>query len=561
MNKHHVMPLLVKPEEAEKLRIEAYTLPTINLTDRQLFDLELLLVGGFTPLYGFMREEDYKEVVENMRLKSGEVWPIPIVLDVSKNQKFSEGQRITLSDKYGHPLAIMKIESLFSLDKNKEAEMVYGKNDLAHPGVHYLFSHTKNSCIGGPVIGFDLLQKYDFVDFRKTPEEIRKLFEKDGVEKIVGFQTRNPIHKAHYTLIKKVAEKHEAKVLIHPVIGLTKSGDIDYTPRVRSYITLYENYVKDFAYLSLLPLAMRMAGPREALWHALIRRNYGCTHFIVGRDHAGPGNDSDGKPFYGIYEAQKLLVDFEKEIDIKIIPMEEIVYAENENRHISLGEVKEHHKIKNISGTEFRKLLLDNEPIPPWFSFPEVIDELKKSKQFKKQKGLVIFFTGLSGSGKSTIANILRDKLLNLEEREITYLDGDVVRQNLSHGLGFSKEDRNRNIERIGFVASEVAKHGGIAICAAIAPYEESRINNRNLVSENGTYIEVYVETPIDECKRRDTKGLYSKAEKGLIKGVTGIDDPYEIPQKPELKIKTVEHSPLESANVIFDYLKNKKLL
>lgn len=502
---------------------------------------------------GFLNEDSYKSVVEYCRLVTGEIWPMPIVLDVPEGNRYKKGDRIVLCDQFSNPLAIVTIESVYIPDKMREAQQVYGTEDRDHFGVKMLFELTGEVYLGGTIQGIELPKKYDFQELRRTPEETKEMFKKKGWDTVIGFQTRNPMHRAHFEIIRRAAEEIGGKVLIHPAVGQTKDGDIDYVTRVRSYKHVHQFYAKDFAELSLLPIAMRMAGPREALWHALIRKNYGCTHFIVGRDHAGPGKDANGIPFYGPYEAQDMVKEYEKEIGIKLVTPKEMVYVEEEQTYLPMNEVKEGHTVKNISGTELRALLRRGDEIPEWFSFPEVIKELRRTAQ--NRTGFAVFFTGLSGAGKSTIAQLLLTRLQELTGRNITFLDGDIVRQHLSKGLGFSKEDRNTNIERIGFVAAEVVRHGGIAICSAIAPYKESRDKNRLAIQEIGSYIEVYISTPIEECKRRDTKGLYAKAEQGIIKGFTGVDDPYEIPDSAEIVIDTCTMSPEESVEKVMAYL------
>lgn len=552
--------IITKPEEIDDFWKKSLILPRLNLSDRQLLDLELILNGGFYPLKGFLNQEDYDSVVDRMRLKSGAVWPMPITLDVEKFLGYKVGEEILLCDKYGNPIATLTIESIFKPDKEREALQVFGTNDKAHPGRRHLFQETKDVYIGGPVRGIGFSPKYDFKELRFHPHELKQWFKDNSWDKVVAFQTRNPTHRAHFEIMSSSAEKIGGKVLMHPVVGLTKQGDVDYVTRVRSYKRLHEKYMKEFAKLALLPLAMRMGGPREALWHALIRKNYGATHFIVGRDHAGPGNDSSGKPFYGPYDAQELVKAYEEEIGIVIIPQKEHVYVEELDTYMPEEDVGPQHTVKSISGTQFRKMLLEGDDIPFWFSFPEVVDELRKSIQ-NNRAGTVIFFTGLSGSGKSTISSILATKLLEIQYRRITILDGDVVRQNLSKGLGFSREDRDANIERIGFVANEIARHGGIAICAAIAPYTGARDKNRNIISKNGTYIEVYVSTPLKVCQKRDTKGFYKKAIAGKMSGFTGVDDPYEVPESPEIVLDTEKYDPEKCADIIIEFLRSKGLV
>jgi len=563
-------PVIIKSDTLRKNDVlstadKVAILPRLKLTDRQLYELELILNEGFAPLKGFMNEDDYRGVVLQSRLADGTLWPIPIVLDVPFESEFAGlGNEIVLTDGYGNPLAILRIESVYTPDREVEARYVYGTTDVTHPGVNYLYNETKPLYIGGTVEQLRERSHPDFSELRRSPkalkEHFKKLAKKKKDFKVVAFQTRNPIHRAHFELIKRAADLHQAHVLIHPAVGPTKTGDIDYVTRVRSYKKLQEKYLPDST-LSLLPLAMRMAGPREVLLHALVRKNYGATHFIVGRDHAGPGNDKNGKPFYAPYEAQEAALKHADEIGIVIVLSKELAYLAEEKRYVPADEVPVGKATLALSGTEFRRKLLADEEIPEWFSFPEVIEELRGyNKKIAKDKnifaeGTVFFFTGLSGAGKTTIAEHLKSYIENRYKRQVSFLDGDVVREHLSKGLGFSKEDRDINIERIGFVAGEIAKHGGIVICSPIAPYEETRKKNRERIEEVGRYIEIYVHAPLKILKKRDTKGLYHKAEMGLIKGMTGIDDPYEIPQKPDISIDTSVVSVDEAVTTIVDYL------
>jgi sulfate adenylyltransferase len=540
---------------------EAMKLPQLVLTSRQFFDLELILNGGFTPLKGFLNEVDYIRVVKEMRLADGTLWPMPIVLDVSADVPYVVGNQITLIDIYNNPIAVMTIESRYTPNKSEEVLQVYGTEDQTHFGVRSILSDTKPVYLGGTVSAVALPQYQDFVEHRHRPEELKKMFKEKGWNKIIAFQTRNPMHRAHFEIVDRSAREHDAHILVHPVVGMTKEGDIDYVTRVRSYQKLIDARLKDRALLSLLPLAMRMAGPREALWHALIRKNYGATHFIVGRDHAGPGKDARGVPFYGPYDAQNLVKQFEKEIGITVVPMREMAYVQELDSYLPEDEVKPEHTVMSVSGTEFRKKLFAGEKIPEWFSFPEVIEELERLVSAEKRKGIVIFFTGLSGSGKSTIARSLQAIINEKWARPVTMLDGDVVRKHLSKGLGFSREDRDTNIERIGFVASEVARHGGIAICAAIAPFAEARLKNRQLIGNVGHYVEVFVDTPIEECEARDVKGLYAKARRGELTGFTGVNDPYEVPENPEFVFDTTTQDARASALEVFHYIESLGIL
>lgn len=543
------------------LQHDLLTLPRLNLKGRALHDLEVMLVGGFTPVIGFMDEEDYRSVVETMHLKNGAIFPIPIVLDVPQRSAYQVGDRILLCDPFGNPLAVMDITSRYTPDKTKEALGVYGTEDRMHPGVQYLFGDMHDTYLGGTVTKIALPVRNDFKQFRKTPAELKALFAERGWDKVVGFQTRNPMHRAHFELVKRAYERVGAPVLVHPVVGMTKPGDIDYVTRVRTYNVVCNTYGKEFTELSLLPLAMRMAGPREAVWHSIIRRNYGCTHFIVGRDHAGPGKGSDGKDFYGPYEARELALACASEVGITIVDSDELAYSKTRGAYVATHEVKPEDEIENISGTEFRRKLREGEDIPEWFSFKESIDILRESVKRDTRPGVALFFTGLSCSGKSTLAQLLLARLQELQDREITFLDGDVIRDHLSKGLGFSKEDRDENVKRVGFVAGEVVKHGGIVICSLIAPYRDARRHVRNVIEHYGEFIEVFVDTSVEECARRDTKGLYEKARKGLIKNFTGVDDPYEKPEAPELIAETEESTPEELVETILEYLSLRGVL
>ncbi|MCZ6476521.1 MAG: bifunctional sulfate adenylyltransferase/adenylylsulfate kinase, partial [Gammaproteobacteria bacterium] len=449
-----------------------------------------------------------------------------------------------LRDHEGVLIATMDVESSFCPDKKAEALAVFGSADEAHPAVRYLNDQANDVYLGGRLYGVEAPNHYDFKHLRDSPAQVRERFAKLGWRRVVAFQTRNPMHRAHQELTFRAAKEMEANLLIHPVVGMTKPGDVDHFTRVRCYEQVLHHYPDQTTMLSLLPLAMRMAGPREALWHALIRKNYGCTHFIVGRDHAGPGVDSNGKPFYGPYDAQELMQSYADELDITMVPFKNMVYVEDRAEYQPQDEVAEGTEILQISGTELRRRLREGLEIPEWFSFPEVIAELRKTHPPRYRQGFTVFFTGLSGSGKSTIANALMVKLLELGGRQITLLDGDIVRKNLSSELGFSKEHRDLNILRIGYVASEITKNGGIALCAPIAPYSATRRLVRDLIEPLGGFLEVHVATPLEVCESRDRKGLYAKARAGLIKGFTGIDDPYEDPDDPEMRIDTTDLTP-----------------
>ncbi|MEL6599054.1 MAG: bifunctional sulfate adenylyltransferase/adenylylsulfate kinase [Pseudomonadota bacterium] len=536
-----VPELYVSSDSAAKLKTDAGELPSWDLTPRQICDLELLMNGGFNPLKGFLGEEDYDSVVDNMRLADGSLWPMPITLDVSDAfaEKVEAGQDIALRDQEGVILAILSVSDKWVPNKAKEAEMVFGADDLAHPAVNYLHNHAGNVYLGGPITGIQQPIHYDYRARRDTPNELRAYFRKMGWRRVVAFQTRNPLHRAHQELTFRAAKEAQANLLIHPIVGMTKPGDIDHFTRVRCYEAVLDKYPSATTSMSLLNLAMRMAGPREAVWHGIIRKNHGCTHFIVGRDHAGPGKNSAGEDFYGPYDAQDLFLEHQEEIGIEMVPFKHMVYVQERAQYFPADEVEEGLTVLNISGTELRRRLAEGLDIPEWFSFPEVVEELRRTKPPRSKQGFTVFFTGFSGSGKSTIANAVMVKLMEMGGRPVTLLDGDIVRKNLSSELGFSKEHRDLNIRRIGYVASEITKNGGIAICAPIAPYTATRRAVREDIESFGAFVEVHVATSIEECERRDRKGLYKLAREGKIKEFTGISDPYEVPDSPELRLDT----------------------
>jgi sulfate adenylyltransferase len=531
----------------------ARDLPSWDMNMRQLCDIEMLLNGAFSPLEGFLGEADYRRVLSDMRLTNGVLWPMPITLDVTEQfaEKVKVGDTIALRDGEGVLTATMEISSVYRPDFDVQAKAVFGTTDSKHPAVSYLKTRSNPVYLGGKLRGVEAPGHYDFKHLRDTPKELRDRFQKLGWRRIVAFQTRNPMHRAHQELTFRAAKDVEANLLIHPVVGMTKPGDVDHFTRVRCYEHLLKAYPEQTTALSLLPLAMRMGGPREALWHAIIRKNYGCTHFIVGRDHAGPGNDSNGKPFYGPYDAQELMKQHEKELDIVMVPFKNMVYVEDKAQYFPEDEVEKGARTLDISGTELRRRLQEGADIPEWFSFPSVVAELRRTHPPRHKQGFTVFFTGLSGSGKSTVANALMVKLMEMGGRPVTLLDGDLVRKHLSSELGFSKEHRDLNIQRIGYVASEITKNGGIAICAPIAPYSATRKRVREMVEPLGGFIEIHVATPIEVCEARDRKGLYAKARAGILKGFTGIDDPYEVPENPEMRLDTTESTPDMSAHRI----------
>jgi sulfate adenylyltransferase len=555
--------LFVTEDQRKNLLDKSIDFKSWTLSPRQINDLEMLITGAFHPLNGFMNEDDFYEVLDNMRLSTGELFPIPITLDVT--QEFSSDLKISesicLRDPEGLTIAILEIQSIYNPDKNKEALNAFGTLDEMHPAVSYLNNNSNDVYIGGKVIGINQPRHFDFTSLRDTPDSLKAKFQDLGWNKIVAFQTRNPMHRAHFEILHQAANDVDANILIHPVVGLTKPGDVDHFIRTKCYKEIVKKFPNNSAALSLLPLAMRMAGPREALLHAIVRKNYGVTHLIVGRDHAGPGKDSNGNDIYGPYDAQELVAKHEDEIGIKMIPFRMQVYVKERSAYAAIEDVKDNETGLNISGTELRHMLKSGDDIPEWFTFPEVSSILQDSYPKSHKQGFTVFFTGLSGSGKSTIANGLMAKLLEETNRKVTILDGDLVRQHLSSELGFSKEHRDLNIQRISYVASEITKHSGIAICAPIAPYFQQRSNARRLIEPHGNFIEVYVNTTFEQCEERDVKGLYAKARQGIIKGFTGLDDPYEAPTNPEIVVSGASGDPLDEVAKIIHFLKKSNLL
>jgi sulfate adenylyltransferase len=558
-----LVDLMASPERAAALKAESRDWPSWDLTPRQLCDLELLMNGGFSPLTGFLGQDDYASVCSSMRLADGTLWPMPIVLDLPEEaaEGLAPGTSLALRDPEGVMLAAIHIDELYRPDREAEAKAVFATSSTEHPGVAQLIERTNPVYIGGRVEGLQLPTHYDYRELRFTPAQVRAAFAERGWRKVVAFQTRNPMHRAHLELTLRAAKELEANLLVHPVVGMTKPGDVDHYTRVRCYQAIMTGYPKFTAMLSLLPLAMRMGGPREAVWHAIIRKNHGCTHFIVGRDHAGPGSDSTGKPFYGPYEAQELLRSVEEELGVGMVPFQQMVYVEDRDTYMPEDEVPEGTRTLSISGTEQRRRLNAGLDLPEWFTPPAVAKELRRSYPPRHRQGLTIFFTGLSGSGKSTIANVLLTKFLEMGGRPVTLLDGDHVRKNLSSELGFSKEHRDLNIRRIGYVASEITKNSGIAICAPIAPYDEVRKDVRSTVEAEGGFVLVHVATSLEVCEERDRKGLYAKARAGIVKEFTGISDPYEEPADADVVIDTAELSAEEAAQEILLHLEREGYL
>ncbi len=549
-----LVDLMVPAESRAGLSHYANRLPSVRLSDRAVCDLELLATGAFSPLDQFMGQADYQSVLETMRLTNGYVFPIPITLPIDDDVNVTVGQEIALRDPQNDLLAVMTVAEVYSWDLSEVAQKAFGTLDLRHPIVAEMHRWGKRN-IAGPMRVLKLPAHYDFKDIRLTPAETRAQLETYGHENVVAFQTRNPMHRVHEELTKRAIEERDGVLLLHPVVGLTKPGDVDHFTRVRTYKALAANYYDpDRVLLALLPLAMRMGGPREALWHAIIRRNYGANHLIVGRDHAGPGNDSEGKPFYGPYDAQELVEQFSEEIGVGVVPFQMLVYLPEEERYEEISKVSPEVKTANISGTQVREEYLHKgKLLPGWFTRQPVAEILGETYPPRHRQGVCVWLTGLHNAGKSTTAAVLTT-LLQEHGRNVTLLDGDVVRTHFSEGLGYSKEDRDDHVRRIGYVASEIVRHGGLAICAAVSPYRATRNDVRSNFDQ-GHYVEVFVDTPLEICEQRDTKGLYERARHGEIKGFTGIDDPYEAPRHPEIRIETAATSVEENARTILNYL------
>lgn len=565
-----LVDLLASPERARQLVTEiAPKVKSWTMSMRQLCDIEVMIGGGFSPLDGFMDKATYTSVVNDMRLGpkyDNKLFPMPITLDVSEDfaSTVTVGEQIALRDQYYNLIAIMTIKDKWTPNKPDEAQKVFRTTDPSHPAVDYLYNMAGPVYLGGSVEANQLPIHYDFKELRYTPKELRARLHKLNWSKALGFQTRNPMHRAHIEVTRLAAAETGAGVILHPVVGMTKPGDVNYNVRVRCYkqiIDSHRYYLRDGVILSLLPLAMRMAGPREALWHAIIRKNYGASHFIIGRDHAGC-KSSAGEDFYGAYDAQELVNSVKDELGIGIVPLKKVVYVESQDRYLPQDQVPDNVKTLSISGTKFRGMMNAGSPIPAWFSDPGVIEILQKVAPPREKRGFAVFFTGLSGGGKTTITHALLARLYELiPTRHLTVLDGDVVRTHLSKELGFSVKDRNTNVARMGFVASEAVRHGGVVVASTIAPFEKARSECRSLVeAAGGGFVLVHVSTSAAECAARDVKGLYAKASAGEI-ALTGVSHPYEYPEKPDLTIDAGVVPVETSVNLILSWLNKEGYL
>jgi sulfate adenylyltransferase len=552
--------LLVDDQRAALLKNIALELTDITLNERQLCHFELLSSGVFSPLSGFMNRPDYEAVLDRMRLQSGTLWPLPICLDIPelKAQGLEVGQSVAIRDPEGFLLGVLHIEDLWQIDKDKESNLVYETTDTTHPGVRHLVHEIGAYYLGGSLEVLSLPLHFDFRQLRLPPEDIRQRIAKLDWQRVVGFQTRHPIHRPQFEMTIRAMRQVRGNLLLLPIVGLMRPGDFDYYTRVRCYRAVSRRYPPDSFLLNLLPYSSTLAGPREALLHMIVAKNFGCTDFIVGHDHAGPGPTPQGKWFYSAKAARSLSQEHAEEIGVNVIPFEEMVYLPFEDEFRAVDQVPDGVQTLSLSGSDIRQRLRSGRRIPEWMTFPEVLAALEKGYPPPKRQGFTVFLTGLSGAGKSTIAKILYSRFLEIGERPVTLLDGDIVRRNLSSNLSFNKEDRDTNVRRIGFVASEITKNRGIAICAPIAPYDTTRREIRHTIEATGGFIEVHVATPLAVCEKRDRKGMYAKARAGLIRGFTGVDDPYEEPEDPELRIDTTDLSPSEAAQEILLFLGEK---
>lgn len=549
-----LVDLIVSEEEREELRASASKLVRLQLTARSLCDFELLATGGFSPLKTFMNRLDYERVVGEMRLSEGTLFPIPITLNFNHDDvSIHLDQELALTDRQNNLFAVMLVEELFECDRRQEMMGVYGTTDVAHPLVAEMTTWGKRSA-SGKLRVITLPHHHDFTSLRLVPTDVRERLKALKRRNVVAFQTRNPLHRAHEEITKRAVDSLDGTLLLHPAVGMTKPGDIDHFTRVRSYVSLARNhYDQDRTLLALLPLAMRMAGPREALWHALVRRNYGANHLIVGRDHASPGVDSNGHPFYPPTAAQELVELYTAETGVHAVAFDELVYLPSEQRYEERVRLRPGTAMITVSGSELRSFISRNESVPSWFMRPDVSAILTAAHPSRSQQGFCVWFTGLSGAGKSTTAEIVAVRLLE-SGRRVTLLDGDVVRTHLSKGLDFTRAGRDTNVRRIAFVASEIVRHGGAVLCAAVSPYSDTRSECRLMVGPDN-FIEVFVDTPLEVCEARDTKGIYAQARRGTIQNFTGISDPYEPPVTPDIHLETVSTSAEANSEIVVRFL------
>jgi len=552
--------LLIGGDRAAEIRELSREWPSIDLDRRQLCDLELLLNGGLSPLDGFMGSAEFDAVCTASRLPDGTFWPLPVTLDIDEATAggLTVGEPVALRDGEGVMLAAMTVEEVFRPDREVEAAALFGTADASRNGVGRFLRRALPCAVAGRLEGLQLPMHYDFRELRLSPLELRRKFSGLGWRRVVAYQTHRTMHRAQQAATLNAAREVGASLLLHPVVGLDQPGDVDHYARIRCYQEILPHYPAFLVRLNLLPLAVRGGGPNEAMLHAIIHKNHGCTHFMVERNGEGSVLEVRGAPGYDDAEAREAVAAHAEDLSIEMVPAEEMVYAENRKSYIAAAEVTADDRVLTMTGDDIRRRLADGREIPEWFSFPGVVRELRHRLPGRHEQGFTVFCTGLSGSGKSTIANGLRVKLLELGGRGVTLLDGDLVRKNLSSELGFSKEHRDLNIRRIGFVASEITRGGGAAICAPIAPYDSVRHEVREMVQPCGGFILVHVSTPLEICEQRDRKGMYAKARAGIIKEFTGISDPYEVPEDADVRIDTSKVTPEEAVREVLLFLERE---
>lgn len=552
-----LVDLIVSPERAAEIKAAAKDYASLTLDERGLYDLELLSVGGYSPLESFLGRTDYERVVHEQRLADGTLWPIPVVLPVNPDEGVTEGKPLALRDVYGNLLALLQVEQIYRVDKEAEARQVYGTLDDSHPSVAYL-SRIPDHYAAGRLEVVRTPPHYDFVDLRKTPAELRAHFQSLGWSRIVAFHTDSPLYRPQEEATKQAALQIGGHLLIHPVAGANRPGDIDHYTRIRCYRALVDNYYEPGSVaLGLLPFATRTAGPRETILHAIIHRNYGCTDVMVGLDDAGLGRDSTGKPLYDPDATQQAMARYGNEIEMGMVVARRFVYLPGGDRYTRIDEVPAGMKTAHLSSDQIRdQYLAQGHQLPEWFCRPPVAEILRDTHPPRFRQGLTIWFTGLSGSGKSTVAQALVERLAEYG-RNCSFLDGDEIRTHLSKGLGFSKEDRDINIRRVGYVAGLVAQHGGTTLCSVISPYKSVRDEAR--VASKGNFVEVYCSTSLEVCEQRDVKGLYAKARAAVAAGnplgFTGIDDSYEAPENAEVVLDTGRQGVSECVDRIVEKL------
>jgi sulfate adenylyltransferase len=520
---------LIDPTQAEALKRDALSLPSLDLGWRQQCELEMLMTGAYSPRTGFMTRAQCVRVESDRQLDDGSFWPLPVTL--ASRQKIAAelkpGDRVALRDGEGFMLAVLTVSDVWDDDGAKPNEIEPNKTEP-----------NKIWHLGGAVEGVALPSHPDFASLRATPAELRALFARRGWRRVVAWQAHHPMHRAQFEFCLKSAIENEANLLLHPQVG----GDITDAPGyfglVRSFLAIRERFPAATTQLSLLPAPPREASVCALLLRAIVARNYGCSLLIAGGEHQADGNCRRGEDLTRAH-ADLPVAELADKIGVQLIAYPRMVYVEDRAEHLPESEAPAAARLLTLSGEEFQRRMRAGLKIPDWFSFPEVLAELHRQSPPRERQGFTVFFTGLSGSGKSTLARALTARLMEMGGRSVTLLDGDIVRRHLSSELGFSKAHRDINVRRIGFVASEITKNRGIAICAPIAPYRQTRRDVRAMIEAAGGFVEIHVATPIETCESRDRKGLYAKARAGLIPEFTGVSDPYEVPENPELAIDT----------------------